>query len=484
MINGLSAAQAQSQGFIEVASDADTANRESLFVGESDDESTSSQSSSESPQKGGDGKIPLLNPAAAPFDPKPTMSANAVHPNPFSAATTFGKPSGTQMQSSVPQFFTNQSVHNPFESKQPPKFDFLPANTTKAGDSTGTPSVLGSKEPLKSSFFPPQSASKAESSNSPVPSPFALSKEKKTTFDKSSTAFPATISSESTKTVAGKLPASTEAAAPPNTSSIFNQSAASSAPSPFTFATSPLFGSGWTEAKLQDSNAKALPSLEEKPPNTPISQQKDTAIKLAASTTPSTPKPTLSSPFTTSNSPTPNFPPAAPLEFPVSNDAPVPEPQFNLRSSQIPSIFPPSTTPSFQPTISSPSSKPSETIQKPTSSLKPTVNSRALSDSRLAKPFGSQPGQEQSTSAPPQLDPKLVALDKLSRILLLEDNGIIQHFIEFTVGPIIKASVAQFDDDSSWKKASQSSPSGSRCGERMLIGNRGMSCDFVGQKVL
>lgn len=67
--------------------------------------------------------------------------------------------------------------------------------------------------------------------------------------------------------------------------------------------------------------------------------------------------------------------------------------------------------------------------------------------------------------------------------MLLEDNGIIQHFIEFTVGPIIKASITQFDDESSWKESSQSSPSGSRCGERMLIGSRGMSCYLVGQEV-
>ena len=68
--------------------------------------------------------------------------------------------------------------------------------------------------------------------------------------------------------------------------------------------------------------------------------------------------------------------------------------------------------------------------------------------------------------------------------MLLEDNGIIQHFIEFTVGPIIKASIAQFDDESSWKEASQSSQSGSRCSERLLIGIRGMSCNFVGQEIL
>ena len=68
--------------------------------------------------------------------------------------------------------------------------------------------------------------------------------------------------------------------------------------------------------------------------------------------------------------------------------------------------------------------------------------------------------------------------------MLLEDNGIIQHFIEFTVGPIIKASIAQFDDESSWKEASQSSPPGFRYAERMLIGSRGMSCNFVGQKIL
>ena len=69
-------------------------------------------------------------------------------------------------------------------------------------------------------------------------------------------------------------------------------------------------------------------------------------------------------------------------------------------------------------------------------------------------------------------------------MMLLEDNGIVQHFIEFTVGPIIKSSIAQHDDESSWKEASQSSPSRIRCGERMLIGSRGISCDLVSQKVL
>ena len=102
----------------------------------------------------------------------------------------------------------------------------------------------------------------------------------------------------------------------------------------------------------------------------------------------------------------------------------------------------------------------------------------------MFKPSESQPSQDQSILASSQLDPRSVALDELSRIMLLEDNGIIQQFIEFTVGPIIKASIAQFDDESSWKEASQSSSSASWYNGRMLIGNRGMSCNSVGQEVL
>lgn len=493
MINGLSAAQAQSQGFVEVPSDADSAsvaNSESLFVGESDDESTSSRSRSGSPQKVRDvnGKAPKLSSAAKPFDPKPTTSMAPGHPNPFSAATTFGKPSGTQIQSTQKPVFdfnskpSNQTAHNPLETKGPPKFNFFPpANNAKVDESKGIPGYLSPKP----SFFPSQSAPKTEgNSNGSVLSPFNPPEEKKTTFGQPSNTFPAKKTPEPTKAVAENPPKSTEAAPPPKPSSVFDQPAALSAPPIFSFGTSPLFGLAGTEPKAHNSDANQLQTSEEKPHGVSAPQQKDAANQPPTSTTTSTPISTPFSLFPPSNPHTTETisPPAAPLKFPASNDTLLPTQgsQFNPRSSQPSSTFSSSTAPTFQSPLSSLSTKPLETVLKPTSLLEPTTSNSKVSSGSLFRPSGSQPSQEQSTSAPSQLDPRSVPLDKLSKIMLLEDNGIIQHFIEFTVGPIIKASIAQFDDESSWKEASQSSPTRSRCGERMLIGNRGMSCNFVG----
>ena len=501
VINGLSASQAQSQGFIEVLSDADTAsvaNSESLFVGESDDESTSTRSRSSSPQKIPDvnSKAPQLNTAATPFDPKPTTSTAAGNPNPFSAATTFGKPSSTQIQSDSTSVFgfnskpTNSAVHNPFESKEPPKFNFFPpVNTTKAEESKGIPSVFGSKDLPKSSFFPAQLAPKIEgNTNGSVLSPFAPPMEKKPTFGQPSSTFPATTTPESTKAVAEKSLTSAGVSVPPKPNSLFDQPVGSSAPPVFSFGTSPLFASAGTEPKAHDNKTNLLQTSEEGFPSVSAPQQKDAATKPPNSTTPSTPKSTPFSLLPPSNILTKkaNTPPAAHIGFPTRNDTltPTQGPQFNLGSSQRSSVFPSSTTPNLKSPLSSPSTKAFEAFQKPTSLLEPTTsNSHAFSGSTLIKTSGSQPSQEQSTSVPSQLDSRSVALDKLSRIMLLEDNGIVQHFIEFTVGAIIKASIAQFDNESSWKEASQSSSSRSRCSERMLIGIRGMSCSLVGQEV-
>ena len=479
-------------------SDADTAsvgNSESLFVGESDDESTSSQSRSGSPEKIRDvnGKAPQLNPAATPFAPKATTST-APNPNPFSAATTFGKPSSTQMQTNSTPVFdfnskpTNQTAHSPFESKETPKFTFFPpANTTKANESKGTVGVFDSKETPKPSFLLQQSTPKTEgNSSSSVFSPFAPLMEKKPVFGQPSTTVSATATPEPTKAVAETT--SAKAAVPPKPYSIFDQPAPSSAPPVFSFETSPLFGPAGTEPKAHESRANPFPTLEDTSPKIPAPQQKDAAIEPTTSTTPSV---TVSTPFSLFPSSNPltketNLPPAAPPKLPASNDKILPTPETQPTfGSQPSSIFPSSIVPTPQLPLSSPSTKIFEATQKPTSSLEPiTSSSPAFPSSTPGKPSVSQASQEPSTSTLSQLDPRSIALDELSRIMLLEDNGIIQHFIEFTVGPIIKASIAQFDDESSWKEASQSSPSGSRYAERMLIGSRGMSCSFVGQKVL
>ena len=495
MINGLSAAQAQSQGFIEVPSDADTAsvaNSETLFVGESDDESTSSRSRSGSPQnlRNGNEQAPQLNPAATPFNPKPTTAAPA-RPNPLAAATTFGKPSGTQIQTNSKPVFdfknTNQAAHNPFQSKEPPKFNFFPPG--KSEESKGTSSVFGGKEPPKASFVPlPWAPKSDENSNGPVlPSPTPPMDGR--THPQFSITHSATTTSETTKSVAEDPPSLVKASVPSKTNSVFGQPAASSAPPIFSFATSPLFESAKTEPKSLDSKAKTLQTSEEKVPSISALQQKDAAIKPPTFTTPPVSESSPFSLFQPSNPPAKesNLLQSAPFKAPTTNDTlpPTPEPHANLSPFQPSQIFPPSTAPNFSSPLATSSTKPLETIQISSSNLQPTAfNPPAFSGIPVVKSSESQPSPGQPNSTTSQLDPRSIAIDQLSEIMLLDDNGIIQHFIEFTVGSIIKASIAQFEDDSSWKEASQSSPVEVRCGKRMLIGSRGMSCILIGQEVL
>ena len=507
VVNGLSAAQAQSQGLIEVASDADTAsvaNSEPLFVGESDDESVSSRSKSGSPQDTRDdnGEASQLNPAATPFDPKPTTTTSFdpkpttttsfARPNPFQAVTTFGKPSGTPIQTNPKPVFdfnnksTNQAAHSPFESKDPPKFNFFPLeNGSKAQESKDTPSAFGIKESLKATFPPPQLGSEpSKNSNSPGPSLFAPAIDKKPTFGQPSTAFPTTTSAEQPKAVAEKLPTPSEADVPSKTKSVLDLATAPSAPYAFSFGTSPLFGSADGNSKSQGTESNPLQSLESNNLTIPAPQQKDAAIKFPSSQTSSSSHSTSFSPLQPSSSiiKETSFPQAASPKSTNSTHPSMPtsESQSNSRSSQPFPAFPSSTPPVFQPPLSPLSNKTAQATPTPNSVPELTTsNSQKSSNSPVVKRSDFHPGQKQSTSDTSQLDPKSVALDQLSKSMLLEDNGIIQHFIEFSVGPIIKASIAQFNDDLSWKEASQSLPSGSRCGERMLIGSRGMSYNFI-----
>ena len=502
VVNGLSAAQAQSQGLIEVASDADTAsvaNSEPLFVGESDDESVSSRSGSGSPQDTRDdnGEASSLNPAATPFDPKPTPTTSSARPNPFQAATTFGKPSGTPVQTNSKPVFdfnpnsTNQAAHTPFGSKEPPKSNFLPLeNGSNSKEYKDTPNAIGSKQSPKATFPPPKLGSEpSKNSNSPGPSSFAPAIDKKTTFGQPSTTFPTTTSAEQSKAAVEKLPTSSEAAVPSKPKSVFDLATAPSAPYAFSFGTSPLFGSADGSSKSHDTKSNPLQSLESNNLTIPAPQQKDDAIKLPSSQTSSSSHSTSFSPFQPSSSiiKETSLPQAASSKSTNSTHPLIPtsESQFNSKSSQPFQAFPSSTAPVFQPPLSPLSNKPAQAIQTPNSVPEHTAsNSQNSSYSPVVKQSDLQPGQKQSTSSTSQLDPKTVALDQLSKSMLLEDNGIIQHFIEFSVGPIIKASIAQFNDDLSWKEASQSLPSRSRCGERMLIGSRGMSCNFISQEVL
>ena len=495
VINGLSAAQAQSQGLVEVPSDADTAsvaNSETLFIGESDDESTSSRSRSGSPQnvRDANGQATQLDPAATPFGPNSFTPAGPARPNPFPAVTTFGKPSGTHNQANPTPVFgfssesTNQAAPNPVEGKDPSKFNFFPSGKgTKVEEPKVSAGVFGSKELPKNSFFTSKLVpTTGENINGPVSSSFAPPIDKKPTFGRPSTTYSNTMNLGATEAIAENPSTSDGAAVSSEPRGFFDQPVAPSVPHVSSFGTSPLFEAARAESESGHEKANPSENPEERACIVSAPQQEHVAIKPPTFTPPST---TPSTPFKllpTSNPLTKeaNLPPAAPAKYSANDD--VLNPKLEPQPKPIPepsSMFPPSSSTTFAPPFSPTSSKSSGVIQSPNRPLEPTsFNPRAFPGSEF------QPSSGQSTSAPSHLDPRSVALDKLSEIILLEDNGILQQFIEFTVGPIIKASIAQFEDESSWKEASQSSPFESPCGEQMLIGNRGMSCSLVGQEIL
>jgi len=84
-------------------------------------------------------------------------------------------------------------------------------------------------------------------------------------------------------------------------------------------------------------------------------------------------------------------------------------------------------------------------------------------------------------SIPP--DPRSATLDKLADAMMLGEKGLLQQFVEFTVGPIIQSSIKQLEDEDSWEQARQSHLNLSGYYAGMLIWSRGVSCGVVKQQV-
>ena len=52
-------------------------------------------------------------------------------------------------------------------------------------------------------------------------------------------------------------------------------------------------------------------------------------------------------------------------------------------------------------------------------------------------------------------DPRPEAIEKIAEALVLEEGGLLQQYIEITVGPIVRRVARQFEDERSWQQASQ-----------------------------
>ena len=523
VINGMSASQAQAQGLVNDSSDAESvsvANSESLFVDDSsDDETKQSRSRSASPQNKAvvNGDVPKMNPAATPFNSfAPSPLGNISKPGPFQGATNFGPPSSapsskpSQPNATSPFDFsskpTTSSPYGQFGNKDSPKFDFhAAANKAKEQETKDFPVPSDTKDPPKFNLLP--ASTKLEvTDNSTKASPFGPSAGvKKIVFDQPLKSFPAANPAEPAKAPSGPpstFPTTTESLKP---ESVFDQSSNSSAPAKVSFATSPLFGPGTTKSSDENNEVPSLSLSQDskgKAKDNTYPQRKDGETTPFVFTTPSMPNSTTSTLLPQPAKPTePVGPPPKDSSKPSSlfpnldaNTTPSSSTPQPLSISTPFSLFPETkrANDSIQPIIDSTSSKPllfpSTTPAQPEAQQEPqrpfSSNLSTLSGPAAVGPAPAQSRQDPFPSTNSQLDFRRAALDKLSDAVMREDRGLLQQFIEHTVGPIITSSLAQLEDEWSWEEASQSSSTKAWGGEPLLMCSRGVSCYLIEQEVL
>lgn len=496
VVNGLSASQAQAQGFVEDVSDADadsTENSESLFVdGDSDNERLKSRPKSASPinKDGLNNDENKLNPTATPFTPSksqnPLFSSGS---NPFQT-TTFGKPSinpltTTAQAKSLPpsklSFITAaQPSSVPVGDNDPPQFGFFGfQNTNQAEEVIGKATAIGSNEPSKLDLPTAAKTSQLPDFNSSKNSPFVNPPgAKPSVFGQQLNTAPVPLVDPN---IVSNQPPTTTVSAPSLPRGIFDKPSGSSAPPTFSFGTSPLFQT------VADPTSSKDPDASSSKPNDKSSKSSSTADR----------------PISSMASPAFFAPPKAIINpiVPPSGESTKPSPIdiFNNLDSPSPPTSKPSETSQtkttslfanpnsgglFQPKPSTFPSSPQQSLANPKPNAEesflpnvattvpraanhPAINQNSPSASFQGnRDFQSSSNISSLDSAAQNFPPSLptrkddqpssrpIPLDRLSDAMMLEDNGLLQKFIEFTVEPIIKSSLAQLVDEDSWEEAS------------------------------
>ena len=126
-------------------------------------------------------------------------------------------------------------------------------------------------------------------------------------------------------------------------------------------------------------------------------------------------------------------------------------------------------------------------FNQPTTDRKstPSTSVRTASDSlHTDTPSPSQPTNTSSLPSPSMLhqsrssmvalppDPQSALLDELSEALMMEDQGFLQQFVEYTIGPLVDQAFQEVRDERSWHRASQSPYLSRKLQKSKLIYNR------------
>lgn len=442
VVNGLTAAQAQAQGYIVDDSpdndDSTSTNNESLFlpdrpaIHEPASQPVTNGADTQEPPKikekirdGPSGSISFLQPSAKPFSFSDISTPNT------STANFFGRPSiSTSSQPTTQPFSTGFNIadktkNSPFDEQSKPEAASSPFSKINQAVSK-SPSFNFAKpftEQAQSSFNPTTSST---SSHFSVQPPSTSDSPSKVNFGASPLFnFPGqgnAIQAENSKT---NIDISTN----PNLTAAeskrgkqkdmllesFNSNPASNA------STSTHFPSAPTLVAQKDTNDKSSPLSF--PPS---------GLASAASSLPS-------------NTSTERLvKPAHPHGIRPNQ----PSPPSSIRSSTRPSESSFSQQPNnvTEPRKQSP-------FQPPTDVTKQTFQPSAfsVSASQPQPPIASSP-KPAATETP---DPRPAVLDALAEGLLMEDQGLLQQFIEYTIGPIVHEAFHEVEEERSWQRASQ-----------------------------
>ncbi|KAL8736831.1 MAG: hypothetical protein Q9181_002295 [Wetmoreana brouardii] len=466
--NGLTAAQAQAQGLVEDYSEnegssrassrrSSMSNEETLFlpngsaITQPGDEPTvngsilATATAQEKLNNNATKLTSFLNPSASPFQ---TPEA----PKPVTPTTT--------------SFFGKPSISSP---AQPANQPFAPPSTFQF-PATSSPFVTNDKQ------VPVPNPSNAETRPDSAPSPFTINNPTnpaRNPFSSLNKPDGAPVKFDAATLGSGQVQPNYT----PTTSSsrsLFDVKPSSASDLPkFSFGTSPLFNQNATTGpsqlgqdnntsfpagprpqaekpaengrKPQESPFKFLntpPSTPAAPSSTPLSQL--VAPAASKETSQSSPNAPFSSFFlqtATPNAATPMDPlgrsdkPA--INFGFASTESAEKPAVSFPSPQTSNIGKPSQQALFQqaPTTASLISK-----TTPLSSPKSTPSPSATRSSDTA-----------AVALRP--DPRPAVLDALAEGLMMDDQGLLQQFIEFTMGPIVHAAFRDVEEERSWKRA-------------------------------
>ncbi|KAL9583746.1 MAG: hypothetical protein Q9212_002533 [Teloschistes hypoglaucus] len=449
IVNGLTASQAHAQGLVE---------------DNSQDEASSYVSSRRSSISKDDTLFLPNGPPATGSDQGFLTKAQDVNTSEaeksstvsplFAPSSTFSEPlkSDTSRPTSV---FGHSSAWSSSKATN----QLLPSSTSQSTAAVNLTTTNNQSDPSSTSFkFPSQSGKTS--------SPFGTPERPDS----------ATPNSDIAKLSSGHSPAnSTPKVAPPRSILDLKPSSTNTTPS-FSFATSPLFNQydKTNDASQADTNDAKVnfpprPSFqagkphqsEQKTPDSPFKfLNQPSSSSTATSFTPLvkppnvTPAPTHDSAKSSSPRPFSSFfPPTATsisTSTPSTNQSNTPAPSFSFSPTQAVATNPNAS--STQGDSARTSSQQSLfTVVASPSGLMVEVQPTSASPSTTSL-FA--PKSPQSTVvAPTPSDSRSAVLDTLAEGLMMDDKGLLQQFIEFTVGPIVHVAFREIEEEDSWERA-------------------------------